>query len=101
MEWLNKAWQNYQGVLALLASFLAGLLVAGALMGFVRLPERVDELESWQVQHDSLVTEPGAARLDRLERQIDTLPQIQSMVFQLWCYQFPERCREVPREGES
>lgn len=99
MGWFDSIPAKYRAIAALVTAFLVGGLVAVTLMGFVRLPDRVLMLEHRFEAHVDTVSVPGMARIRKLEQQVEAIPEIRAMVFQMWCSDFPDECDSVPRAG--
>lgn len=100
-DWLRGLPDAYRRLAAAVALFGAGIATAFALMGFIALPERMAIVEDWQVVHDSTVTAPQTEAIQDLRRRVSAIPEIQRMVYELWCDRFPDRCQATPAsEGQ-
>lgn len=99
MKWLMNISEQWRGILALGSAFMVGALAVIALLGFIALPDRVTVVETWQASHDSLVTAPQTDAIRRLQLRVEPIPEIQRMVYDVWCRDFPEKCQARPRPG--
>lgn len=92
---------------AALAAVVA-VLATGNTSSFLRgkasatdVPKQVQRLVEWTVRHDSLVTDPGLARIQALEDwRVILEPRVDEMagwVYRIYCKDFPEDCDPVIR----
>lgn len=101
---LEKIGREKAGVVALAVAFgLGGTSAVGALTLFGEyrgLPERVAAVEEWATAHEDTVSVPGLALAESNEQAVQGLrrdvAEIRSMVFELYCLQFPDRCEGRP-----
>lgn len=108
-SWFGSALEDLSGKkggIMLLCSVallsIAGTAAAMATFGDWRsIPRRVEVLEQWRIVHTDTVTTPALERVDDLEfRQGATTAQmnrIESMLYRIYCADYPEECDGVPR----
>lgn len=102
LEYIPKQWRGLValGTVALL-SYGAGVFTSDTIEGMESLEPRVTELETWRGIHTDTVTGPGLARIGRLEDQQSAISEqvgrIESMVYRMYCAEYPGECDGVPR----
>ena len=95
------------GILVLIGALAVGWtshsIAAQYIGGLGSLEPRVVSLEEWRRVHTDSVQAVGEARIDQLESNqlsnTNTLLRIETMVFELYCDRWPERCESHPRIG--
>lgn len=102
LENVDRKWRGLIAIgAAILVGWGAGVISADVVQDYETLGPRVTSLEQWQEIHTDDVTDPALERVDILENRQGALSaqmnRIESMIYRIYCADYPEECEGVPR----